>query len=71
MGKNESGIGGLWPCDERGMPAASVSAASASIGDGISTYTDGLISAANKSAERLGISVGMPAREALERMIAL
>jgi uncharacterized protein YunC (DUF1805 family) len=70
MGKNESGIGGLWPCDEKEMPAASVSAMSARIGDGMSTYEDGLISAVNKSGTRRGITIGMTAREALERMMS-
>jgi uncharacterized protein YunC (DUF1805 family) len=69
MGKNESGIAGLWPCDEKDMPAASVSAMSACIGDGMSTYNDGLISAVNKSGARKGILIGMTAREALERML--
>lgn len=68
MAKNNSGIAALAICGERGMPAASVSAASASIGDGLSTYNDGVISAANEPAQRKGVVIGMPAREALQKI---
>ena len=34
------------------------------MGDGMSTYEDGIISAANSLAEACGVRVGMPAREA-------
>jgi hypothetical protein len=70
IGKNNSGIGGLPLCAEKGMPAAAVSAMSARIGDGLSTYNNGIISAVNEIAARHGVTVGMTAREALERMIA-
>ncbi len=68
MAKNNSGIAALGICGERGMPAASVSAASASIGNGLSTYHDGIVSAANEPARRKGVMVGMPARDALQKM---
>lgn len=70
MAKNNSGISGLALCAEKGMPAASVSAESARIGDGLSTYEDGIISAANDVAARKGVSVGMTARMALEIMLS-
>ncbi len=69
-GKNRSGIAGLAICGEKGMPAAAVAAMSARIGDGLSTYHDGVISAANEPAKGKGISTGMPAKEALRRMLA-
>ena len=68
MGKNNSGIAGLAICGERGMPAAAVSAFSASIGDALSTYNDGIISAVNEPALRKGVLIGMTAKEALRSM---
>lgn len=68
MGKNNSGIAGLAICGERSMPAAAVSAASASIGDAMSTYNDGIISALNEPAQRKGMTIGMTTRDALQKM---
>ena len=70
MAKNGSGIAALAICGERGMPAASVAAASASIGDALSTYHEGIISAANEPARRKGVATGMTAREALQKIAA-
>ena len=69
-GKNSSGISGLAICGEKGMPAAAVAAMSARIGDALSTYNDGIISALNEPAKSKGIVVGMTAKEALRRMQA-
>jgi uncharacterized protein YunC (DUF1805 family) len=69
-GKNNSGISGLALCGEKGMPAAAVAAMSARIGDGLSTYREGIISAANEPARAKGINIGMTARDALHLMIA-
>jgi phosphohistidine swiveling domain-containing protein len=69
-GKNHSGISGLAICGKRGMPAASVSAMSARIGDAMSTYDTGVISFVNEPARAKGVDVGMTAREAL-RLIAI
>lgn len=69
-GKNNSGISGLAMCGEKGMPAAAVAAMSARIGDGLSTYREGIISAVNEPARAKGIIVGMAAKDALSRMIA-
>lgn len=68
MAKNNTGIAALSICGERGMPAASVSARSARIGDALSTYYDGVISAANEPARQRGVVAGMAARDALARM---
>lgn len=68
-GKNNSGISGLAICGEKGMPAAAVAAMSARIGDGLSTYHDGIISAANGPAKDRGVRIGMPAKEALRLML--
>ena len=69
-GKNNSGISGLAMCGEKGMPAAAVAAMSARIGDGLSTYREGIISAVNEPARAKGINVGMTAKDALRLMIA-
>ena len=70
MAKNDTGIEALGICGARGMPAASVSAFSACIGDAMSTYRDGVISAVNEPGRRLGITVGTAARDALRFMSA-
>lgn len=68
IGKDEAGISRLPVLDERGIAAATVSAASARIGDGLSTYENGIVSRANVCAARFGIVTGMTAREAVERI---
>jgi hypothetical protein len=45
-------------------------AMSAKIGSGDSTYEQGVISAVNEVAKKLGVAVGMSAREAAEKMLA-
>lgn len=69
IGRDRSGIAGLEVLDEDGIPGASVDTMTACIGDGVSTYRDGVISAANGAARRLGIREGMPARDAAVRML--
>jgi hypothetical protein len=64
IGKNASGITALEPSDEAGLPGASVDAQTARMGDGHSTYLDGIISAVNALAGAKGVRVGMPATEA-------
>jgi hypothetical protein len=62
IGIDAAGIGRLEPLGERGIPAATVSAESARIGDGRSTYEDGVLSAVNEVARSLGAEPGMTAR---------
>jgi len=69
MGKNKAGIAALKMCDEHGIPAAAVAAMSAKIGDGMSTYKDGQISVANETAKKLGVSAGMSAKEAADKLL--
>ncbi len=69
-GKNNSGISGLAMCGEKGMPAAAVAAMSARIGDGLSTYREGVISFVNEPARAKGITMGMTAKDALRLMMA-
>ncbi len=51
--------------DRRGIAAATVSAASARIGEARSTYEDGILSRVNARAAALGLAPGMPIREAI------
>jgi hypothetical protein len=69
IGKERSGIAGLGPLDRDGVAAAAVSCRSARIGDGHSTYEDGVVSHTNRRAARAGVRAGMPAREAALAML--
>lgn len=66
IGMDEAGVSRLPLLDERGIAAATVSADSARIGDGISTYETGIISRVNGHAVARGLREGMPAREAVQ-----
>jgi hypothetical protein len=66
-GLDDSGMDGLHLMN---IPAATVSSDSARIGDALSTYRDGIISAANASAHALGVRPGMKASEAAHRMLS-
>lgn len=68
-GKHDSGTAGLAIVDAHGLAGASVSAATAAIGDAWSTYEDGVIAACNTAAEARGVRVGMPAREAAHLLL--
>lgn len=70
IGKNDSGITALEPAAEAGIAGASVDALTARMGDGHSTYFDGVISAVNRLAADKGVKVGMPATEAARLLLA-
>jgi uncharacterized protein YunC (DUF1805 family) len=65
IGIDEAGVSRLPALDARGIPAATVSAASARIGDARSTYEDGTLSRVNAHAAALGLAPGMTARDAV------
>jgi hypothetical protein len=69
MGLAKSGIAGLDILQDAGVCAAAVAAMSARIGDGMSTYHDGVISALNGLAHSRGVRVGMRASLAAELML--
>lgn len=69
VGKDDAGIGRLAPLDDRGVAAVTVSAASARIGDGVSTWEDGVISHVNAAAARLGATEGTRLRELVDRLL--
>jgi hypothetical protein len=63
VGIDDAGISRLPALDERGIAAATVGAWTARIGDGRSTFEDGVISHLNRTAHELGGEIGMTARE--------
>ena len=65
IGIDEAGVSRLPALDVRFIPAATVSAVSARIGDARSTYDDGILSRVNARAAALGLTPGMSAREAV------
>lgn len=70
IGKNNSGISALEVVDEDGIAGASVDAQSARMGDGQSTYFDGVISAVNRTSAAKGVQVGQSARDAARLMLS-
>ncbi len=66
IGADEAGVSRLPALDARGIPAATVAAESARIGDARSTYEDGVLSRVNARAAALGIVPGMTARQFVE-----
>ncbi|HEV2678856.1 MAG TPA: hypothetical protein VGV37_30285 [Aliidongia sp.] len=70
IGIDEAGIGRLPALDARGIAGLTVSAASARIGEARSTFEDGIISRANRTATVLGAAPGMRLTPLLERWAA-
>lgn len=68
-GRGDSGIMALDVVAADGLAGATVDARTARMGDGISTYEDGVVSAVNQPAERRGVRVGMAAREAAMHLL--
>jgi len=68
VGRERAGVTALDALETHALPAASVSAHSARIGDGSDCLTRGVISFANATARRIGIEPGMAARTALGLM---
>lgn len=64
IGKDGAGIAGLWYLEALGIPAATADGMSAEMGNGQDLYEHGIISRLNYPAERCGVKVGMPVREA-------
>ena len=69
IAKNNSAVEGVMILGERGIPAASVSTLSARLGEGLSTWNDGIISVVNAVAAARGVKVGMTAKEAARLML--
>jgi hypothetical protein len=63
-GKHDAGIAALAIVEAEGLAGATVDALTARMGDGLSTYHDGVISAANGPARERGVELGQPAAQA-------
>lgn len=63
VGIDRAGISRLPALDQRGIAGAAVDAWSARIGDGMSTYQDGVVSFINVTAGAYGARVGMTVKE--------
>ena len=70
FGIDDAGVARIFPLDARGIASATVSAWSARIGDGPSTYNVGFVSAVNKTAARYGGEIGISAIELVRRFAA-
>lgn len=70
FGIDDAGLSRLPTLDARGIAAATVSAWSARIGDGRSSYQDGVITRQNDTARRFGGEIGIGARVFVDRMVA-
>jgi len=68
-GIDDCGISRLPALDARNIAGATVSAWSARIGDGLSTYRDGMVTALNETAARCGGEIGIPAAELVARLV--
>lgn len=65
IGIDDAGVARLPALEQRGIPAFTVAAASARIGEALSTYEDGVISAVNERARVLGAMPGARAKDVL------
>ena len=69
MAVDASGIDGLQLLERAGIAAAAVSSVSACIGNALSIYRDGVISAVNSIAAGCSVHVGIKARDAARRLL--
>jgi hypothetical protein len=69
IARNNSAVEGVMILGERGIPSAAVSTLSARLGEGLSTWNDGIISVVNQVAAARGVRVGMSAKEAARLML--
>ncbi len=70
-GKEGSGTAGLEIVAAEGLAGASVDARTARMGDGLSTYHDGVISTCNGPARERGVEVGQRARVAAAALLGI
>jgi uncharacterized protein YunC (DUF1805 family) len=68
-GRADSGMAGLAAVEPDGLAGATVDARTARMGDGLSSYHDGVISAVNAPAAACGVAVGMTAVEAAHLLL--
>ena len=70
VGRERAGISGLAYLATMGVPAAAIGHRSARIGDGLSIFQDGIVTAVNETAARHGGEIGIPAAELVARLVA-
>lgn len=70
MGRNRSGVAALPILDARGVPGAAVDARTARMGDALSSWSTGIISATNALARQAGVTEGMSCRDAAALLVA-
>lgn len=68
-GRDDSGMAGLALTAQVGIAGATVDARTARLGDGMSTYRHGIISAVNSLGQACGVTPGMSARDAARLLI--
>ncbi len=68
-GREDAGVCALAIVEADGLAGATVDARLARMGDGLSSYRDGIISAANTLARSAGVTVGMPAAQAASLLL--
>lgn len=68
-GRDQSGMAALPAAAEMHIAGAAVDARRARMGDGLSTWNDGIISGANRLAEEAGVRIGMKVPEAARFMV--
>lgn len=69
VGRNNTAIEALTVLAEKGVPCAAVDTMSARLGEGLSTWNDGVISFANAPAMAKGVKAGMTAKQAARLML--
>lgn len=69
VGRERSGMAALAIVAAEGLAGATVDARSAAMGDGLSTYRDGVISGVNAPARQCGVVIGMAAEQAAQRLL--
>lgn len=69
VGRDSSGTAGLTLVEPLGLAGATVDARRARMGDGMSTWHDGVISAFNHGARRAGVRTGMTCQEAARLLL--
>lgn len=69
IGLDGAGIAGLWFYEALDIPAAAADVASVRLGDGVDTYTNGVVSRCNEPAATCGVEPGMPVRDAARLLL--
>jgi hypothetical protein len=69
-GRDDAGMAGLAMVESEGLAGATVDARLARMGDGLSSYHEGIISACNGLARAAGVQVGMTAAQAASLLLA-